>query len=145
MHYDFANIEVRPFLQLIDINNKWIFGDTKHVINLCRYRDPIVIDAIIAKGATFDWFPTDERPMNAEMILKAIVKLTEYDKDGGHIIVHCMGGNNRSRTVVEAFHYFKTGVQFDDEYKGYSNHLLYNCGEGYLPQFEDLEKKLLCI
>ena len=81
--------------------------------------------------------------MDVELLLNAVAKLAEYDKDGGHIIVHCMGGNNRSRTVVEAFHYIKTGAQFDDEYKGYPNHLLYNCGEGYLPPFEAFEKLLM--
>lgn len=143
MHYDFANIEVRPFLKLSDVNNPYIFGETKHVINMCDYREPEVIDLIYAKGGTFDWFPTGERPMDVELLLNAVAKLAEYDKDGGHIIVHCMGGNNRSRTVVEAFHYIKTGAQFNDEYKGYPNHLLYNCGEGYLPPFEAFEKLLI--
>lgn len=142
MHYEFANIEVRPFLTLADVNNRWIFGDTKHVINMCSYREPEVIDAIVAKGATFDWFPTEERPMDVEPLFNAVAKLAVYNKDGGHIIVHCMGGNNRSRTVVEAYHYIKTGAQFDDEYKGYPNHLLYNCGEGYLPPFEEFTQRL---
>ena len=142
MHYEFANIEVRPFLTLADVNNRWIFGDTKYVINMCTFREPEIIDAILAKGATFDWFPTEERPMDVEMILKAVSKLIEYNKDGGHIIIHCMGGNNRSRSVVEAFHYLKTETQFDDEYKGYPNHLLYNCGEGYLPPFEEFTQRM---
>lgn len=60
MHYDFANIEVRPFLKLSDVNSPYIFGETKHVINMCDYREPEVIDLIHAKGGTFDWFPTSQ-------------------------------------------------------------------------------------
>ena len=53
MHYDFANIEVRPFLKLSDVNSPYIFGETKHVINMCDYREPEVIDLIHSKGATY--------------------------------------------------------------------------------------------
>lgn len=140
--YDFANITVRPFLKLSDVNNPYIFGETKHVIDMCYYREPEVIDLIQSKGATFDWFPTDEEPMDQDMILKAVAKLFEYDRDGSPIIVHCLGGNNRSRTVVEAYHLAKLGRHLEDEYKGYPNHLLYNCGEGFLPPIKEMGKML---
>ena len=142
MHYDFANIEVRPFLKLSDVNSPYIFGETKHVINMCDYREPEVIDLIHAKGGTFDWFPTEEQPMDVNAILQAVAKLAEYDKDGSPIIVHCMGGNNRSRTVVEAYHFAKLGTQLEDEYKGYKNHLICNCESGYLPPLQEMEQLL---
>lgn len=141
-NYDFANITVRPFLKLSDVNNPYIYGDTKHVINMCDYREPEVIDLIESKGATFDWFPTEEQPMDVNAILQAVAKLFEYDRDGSPIIVHCLGGNNRSRTVVEAYHFAKLGRHLEDEYKGYPNHLLYNCGEGFLPLIKEMGKKL---
>lgn len=141
--YTFANITARPFLTLNDAYNKWIFTDsTKHVIDVCMYREPEVIDLIQSKGATFDWFPTDERPMDLDMILKAVAKLIEYDRDGSHIIVHCLHGNNRSRTVVEAFHFAKLGFHFEDEYKGFTNHLVWNCASGYWPPLSEMEKLL---
>lgn len=141
--YTFANITARPFLTLNDANNKWIFTDkTKHIIDVCMYREPEVIDLIQSKGATFDWLPTDERPMNLDMILQAVAKLNEYDRDGSHIIVHCLHGNNRSRTVVEAFHFAKLGFHFEDEYKGFTNHLVWNCASGYLPPLSEMEKLL---
>ena len=140
--YSFAKITVRPFLKLSDVNNPYIFGETKHVINMCAHREPEVIDLIHSKGGTFDWFPTEEQPMDVNAILQAVAKLAEYDKDGTPIIVHCMGGNNRSRTVVEAYHFAKTGTHLEDEYKGYPNHLLYNCGEGFLPPIKDMEKMI---
>ena len=142
MKYDFANITVRPFLKLSDVNNPYIFGETKHVINMCDYREPEVIDLIHSKGGTFDWFPTEEQPMDVNAILQAVAKLFEYDRDGSPIIVHCLGGNNRSRTVVEAYHFAKLGRHLEDEYKGYPNHLLYNCGEGFLPLIKEMGKKL---
>jgi len=142
MHYDFANIEVRPFLKLSDVNNPYIFGETKHVINVCDYREPEVIDLLHSKGATFDWFPTEEQPMDVDAILHAVAILAEYDKDGTPIIVHCMGGNNRSRTVVEAYHFAKTGTHLEDMYRGYMNHLHYNCESGYLPPLKEMERLL---
>lgn len=142
LKYDFANITVRPFLKLSDVNNPYIFGETKHVINMCDYREPEVIDLIHSKGVTFEWFPTGESPMDAELLLNAVAKLAEYDKDASHIIVHCMGGNNRSRTVVEAFHFAKLGTHLEDEYKGYPNHLIYNCESGYLPPLKEMENLL---
>ena len=142
MHYDFANITVRPFLKLSDVNNPYIFGETKHVINMCDYREPEVIDLIHSKGGTFDWFPTEEQPMDVKAILQAVVKLSEYDRGGTPIIVHCMGGNNRSRTVVEAYHFAKFGTHYTDEYKGFQNHLVYNCESGYLPPLKEMEQLL---
>lgn len=137
--YKFANITTRPFMTLNDVNNKWIFGDTRHVIDVCMYREPEVIDLIQSKGATFDWFPTDERPMDLGMVLQAVAKLAEYDCDGSHIIVHCLHGNNRSRTVVEAYHFAKLGVHYEDVYKGSRNHLIWNCENGYLPPLPEME------
>ena len=140
--YDFAIITVRPFLKLSDVNNPYIFGETKHVINMCDYREPEVIELLHSKCATFDWFPTEEQPMDVNAILQAVAKLAEYDKDDSHIIVHCMGGNNRSRTVVEAFHFAKFGTHLKDEYKGYPNHLIYNCESGFLPPLKEMENLL---
>ena len=57
-------------------------------------------------------------------------------------IVHCTCGNNRSRTVVEAFHFAKTGTHLPDEYNGEFNHLLYNVNNGHLPERTILESSL---
>ena len=140
--YSFAKITVRPFLKLSDVNNLYIFGETKHVISMYAHREPEVIDLIHSKGSTFDWFPTEEQPMDVNAILQAVAKLFEYDRDGSPIIIHCLGGNNRSRTVVEAYHFAKTGTHLEDECKGYPNHLLFNCGEGFLPPLKEMEKLL---
>ena len=143
--YSFAKITVRPFLKLSDVNNPYIFGETLFFFRYGDHREPEVIDLIHSKGGTFDWFPMEEQPMDVNAILQAVAKLAEYDKDGTPIIVHCMGGNNRSRTVVEAYHFAKTGTHLEDEYKGYPNHLLYNCREGFLPPIKEMEQLLTDI
>lgn len=132
--YDFAHIEARPELTLADVNNKWIFGGVKHVINVGNYNKEVEA-AILAKGCTYDWLHLEEEPtMDAQMLLKAVQKIKEYLPDLGRIIVCCVGGNNRSRTVIELFYYLTTGQHFVDEYKGYQNHLLYNIGCGFLDE-----------
>lgn len=140
--YKFANITARPLLTLSDVNNPYIFGHTRHVINMSDYREPEVAEAIKAKGATYDWFPTGERPMDVDMILLAVRELSRYDYEGAPIIVHCMGGNNRSRTVVEAYHFAKYWTHYEDEYQGSLNHLVWNCEQGYLPPLPEMEKLL---
>ena len=140
--YTFANITARPFMTVNDVNNKWIFGDTKHVINVSMHNDPSAADLIQSKGATYDWFPTDERPMDLDIVLQAVAKLAEYDRGGAHIIVHCMHGNNRSRTVVEAYHFAKLGTHYEDDYHGSTNHLIWNCEQGYLPPLPEMEQLL---
>ena len=140
--YDFANITVRPFLKLSDVNDPYIFGETKHVISMCDYREPEVIELIKSKGATFDWFPTEEQPMDLRMVLQAVAKLGIYAMDGSPIIVHCMDGNNRSRTVVEAYYFSQYLKHYEDEYKGYKNHLIYNCGNGYLESLKKMQDDL---
>ena len=78
-------------------------------------------------------------------ILKAVKTLCQYDCGGSHVLVHCMGENNRSRTVVEAFYFTKCRQHFDDEYKGCKNHLIWNCEQGYLPPLTEMENMLRMV
>ena len=80
--------------------------------------------------------------MGLENILAAVRELMKADAAGEKVILHCSFGNNRSRTVAEAFHFKRMGFQLEDEYKGYSNHLAYTCGEGHLPPLEEMERIL---
>ena len=74
-----------------------------------------------------------------------MAELYQAYEDGKKIIVHCDFGNNRSRTLVEAFYYHLFGKHMEDEYKGEINHLVYNSKVGHLPPMEDLEKDLLSL
>ena len=150
MHkYTFANIVVHPFVGMQLVKNPYIFHDGTHVINVSEDWREEVRDYVVHHGGTYDWIPLHEEPhMEVDNLLKAVALLAKFDMPDSHTIVHCVGGNNRSRTVVEAYHFAKLGTHYEDEYKGFPNHLIYNCASGYLPplwEMEDILKELhLC-
>lgn len=143
--YKFANITVRPYPNMCDVNNKWIFTpEIGVVVNVSQKYKAEIVDAIKQKGIEYFHFPLDEEvpDIGWENIKKAVKTLMHYDNTDKHILVHCDGGNHRSRLVVEAFHYAKLGTHFIDEYKGYENHLIYDCCSGYLLPLEEVETEL---
>ena len=143
--YKFANITVRPYPNMCDVNNKWIFTpEIGVVVNVSQKYKAEIVDAIKQKGIEYFHFPLDEEvpDIGWENIKKAVKTLMHYDNTDKHILVHCDGGNHRSRLVVEAFHYAKLGTHFIDEYKGYDNHLIYDCSSGYLLPLEEVEIEL---
>ena len=143
--YKFANITVRPYPNMCDVNNKWIFTpEIGVVVNVSQKYKAEIVDAIKQKGIEYFHFPLDEEvpDIGWENIKKAVKTLMHYDNTDKHILVHCDGGNHRSRLVVEAFHYAKLGTHFIDEYKGYDNHLIYDCCSGYLLPLEEVKTEL---
>jgi len=139
--YTFSNITLRPFSTVADLNNPWIFGGVQVIINVSGHDYPEDVKKVLSdKGIESYWFPlVEEGPdMGIDNIIKAIHVLQLCDEEKKKVILHCTCGNNRSRTVAELFYFIKTGEQFDDEYKGYANHLLYNIGEGHLPGLDVL-------
>lgn len=146
--YKFAKITVRPYPNMCDVNNKWIFTpEIGVVINVSQKYKAEIVEAIKQKGIEYYHFPLDEEvpDIGWENIKKAVKTLMKYDNTDKHILVHCDGGNHRSRLVVEAFYYAKTGTHFADEYKGYENHLIYDCSSGYLLPLEEVEAGLQAI
>ena len=146
--YDFANITVRHYPNLCDVNNKWIFTpETSVVINVSQKYKPEIVDAIKRKGIEYYHFPLDEEvpDIGWKNVLTAVKTLFKYDKTGKHIIVHCDGGNHRSRLVVEAYHFAKNGEHLPDEYKGYYNHLVYDYSSGFLLPLNEVEAILMEI
>ena len=141
--YRFSNLTVRSYPTPADVANPWIYGGVQLVINVSeRPYSKEIADAFKAKGIEFHHFPlVEEGPdMGLENIRKAVSKLIEGDREGKKMIMHCVGGNNRSRTVAECFALAKIGTQYEDEYKGHVNHLAYNCAEGHLPPLEEMER-----
>ena len=146
--YKFAKITVRPYPNMCDVNNKWIFTpEIGVVINVSQKYKAEIVEAIKQKGREYFHFPLDEEvpDIGWENIKKAVKTLMHYDNTDKHILVHCDGGNHRSRLVVEAFHYAKLGTHFIDEYKGYDNHLIYDCKSGHLLPLEEVEEALKII
>ena len=143
--YKFANIAARAYPNMSDINNRWIFmPDTVVVVNVSPKYKPEIVDAIKARGIDYYHFPLEEGvpDIGWANIQQAVAVLLRYDATGKHMLVHCDCGNHRSRLVVEAFHYAKYGTHFMDEYKGFDNHLIYDCSSGFLLPLLDVESVL---
>ena len=143
--YSFSKVSARGYLTEADYNNKYIFtDDLKQIINVSgrplekplsffRERD------LIARNMPL----TDkDGDMGFDTLLKAVRYLLAWDRRDKRSIVCCAFGVNRSRTVIEAFHYAKLGFHFEDEYEGFTNHLIYNCTMGFLPPLEKVEREL---
>lgn len=139
--YTFAPITVRPFPTLVEVRNPWIINSrVKHLINVSDKEQDDIKAAILARGISYSWFPTVEKPtMDMPKIFLAVRQLHQYVSSGEPTVVHCVAGINRSRTVVEAYHYARFGKHLTDEYNGYQNHLIYNCASGYLPPLSQME------
>ena len=143
--YKFAKITARPYPNMCDVNNKWIFTpETGVVINVSQKYKADIVEAIKQKGIEYYHLPLDEEvpDISWDNIKKAVKILFECEQRDKHILVHCDGGNHRSRLVVEAFHYAKFGIHFIDEYKGYDNHLIYDCCSGYILPLKEVETEL---
>jgi len=139
--YTFSNLTVRPFPTVADLNNLWIFGGVQAIINVSGHDYSDEVKKLLSdKGVEPYWFPlVEEGPdMGLDNIIRAVKVLQQCDEEGKKVVLHCTCGNNRSRTVAEFFHFIKTGEQFEDEYKGYANHLLYNIAEGHLPGMDEM-------
>ena len=146
--YQFSKISARCFPTIADLNNPWIFPrDVACVVNVSQNYDQRIAAEIQSRGAVYYHYPLDEEvnDIGWENIKKSIETLLKYDNESKRTIVHCDYGQHRSRLVVEAFHYAKFGKHLTDAYKGYDNHLIYDCRSGYLPSLEEVEACLIKI
>ena len=143
--YKFAKIAARNFPTVADLNNPWIFSeDVAVVINVSQFQKPEIVEMIKAKGIEYFHLPLNEEVADIgwENIKQAVTILLQKERGGKRIIVHCDFGQHRSRVVIEAFHYAKFAEHFADEYKGYNNHLIYNCQTQHLPDLQTIETQL---
>ena len=143
--YSFAKVSARGILTEADYNNKYIFTeDLKNIVNLSETQRIERTRFIRERAIPVHNLPLSEcgGDMGFRNLLMAVRSLLICDLFGRRSIVCCDFGVNRSRTVIEAFHYAKLGFHFEDEYKGYLNHLIYNCETGYLPPLEEVEYEL---
>lgn len=144
--YGEINTIARAFLSSIDIQNKWIFGDCKHVLNVSKRDLEIQTRAMIsAKGATYEWFPLEENEkLNIDSLIIVMLRLLSYK--GEETIVHCLLGNNRSRLVCEFATYAETGEwpEYKDEVglEGCKNRTFYNIKKGFLPEIGIVESMI---
>lgn len=143
--YSFSKVSARGYLTEADYNNKYIFtDDLKQIINVSGkpFEKPLSFFRerdLIARN-----MPLTEKDgdMGYKTLLKAVGYLLFWDRLNKRSIVCCAFGVNRSRTLIEAFHYAKMGFHFVDKYEGYTNHLVYNCTMGFLPPLQKVECEL---
>lgn len=144
--YQFAKISARCFPTIADLNNPWIFPkDVAVVVNVSQRYDEAIANKLMSRGVEYYHFPLDEEvnDIGWENIKKAVKTLLKFDKEDKRMVVHCDYGQHRSRLVVEAFHYAKFGKHLIDTYKGYDNHLIYNCCSDHLPNIAEVECNLI--
>ena len=139
--YSFAPISAREYPSVRVLDHPYIWGGVHFCINVSEkpYSDELV-EAMKIHGIEWMFLPTSEE-LGADWTMAmetALPKMYEAYNSGKNQVVHCDFGNNRSRTFVEAFFYLLTGEQFQDEYKGEVNHLVYNCKRGHLPPIEEI-------
>ena len=143
--YKFAKVSARCFPTIADLNNPWIFPtDVAVVVSVTPYYEAKIVDALKVKGIDFYHFPLEEEidDIGWENVKHAVEVLQHYDKDDKRMVVHCDFGQHRSRLVVEAFYFAKYGEHLTDEYKGFTNHLIYDCMSHHLPELSVVEIEL---
>ena len=143
--YSFSKVSAHGYLTEADYDNKSIITeDLKQIINVAIRPFEKPLSYFSERKLIGHHIPLYEENCDTgfKKILKAVNYLLHWDKREMRSIVCCDFGNYRSRTVVEAFHYAKMGFHFEDEYKGYTNHLIYSCSTGHLPPLAEVEYEL---
>ena len=146
--YSFAKVSARGYLTEADYNNKYIItDDLKLIINVSVRDFEKPWEFFLKRDIIARRMPLMEKDgdMGYSTLLEAVRELVHWDEMGMRSIVCCAFGVNRSRAVVEAFHYAKMGFHFEDEYEGFTNHLIYNCESGFLPPIKEVERDLASI
>lgn len=143
--YSFAKVSARGYLTEADYNNKYILTeDLRLIINVSGRDFERPQEFFQERNITARFMPLTEKngDMGYSCLLDAVKLLLDNDRNGHRSIVCCAFGVNRSRTVIEAFHYAKMGYHLEDEYEGFKNHLICNCESGFLPPLSDVELAL---
>ena len=143
--YTFTQISAReyPTVQLLD--NPYIWGGVQLAINVSEkpYSSDLWM-AMQAHGISWLSCPVSEEPGAKwlDALGTALRAMIAAHLSGMKMVVHCDGGNNRSRSFVEALYFVLNGEHLADEYKGEYNHLIYNSRQGHLPPLPELENYL---
>ena len=143
--YAFAPISACEYPTIRLLDHPYIWGGVQYSLNVSeKPYSPELKAAMASHGIEWGFCSVSEEE-GAEWwgsLWCGMIMLDKAYKAGKKIVVHCDGGNNRSRSFVEAFHYMITGEQLKDEYKGEYNHLEYNCKVGHLPSIYETERKI---
>lgn len=128
------NVHVRSFIKPSDVQNKWIMDGIKCVVNVSSDYDEDVSSELRKRGIAYYWFPMSEHndDMGLHSIYGALKVLQPFVDRKEPVIIHCYGGNNRSKVIYESLYYLNFGEwPSDDE----NCKTLINCTKGHLHQF----------
>ena len=148
--YSFAPVSARDYPTVRILDHPFIWGGVRFCVSLSEkpYSKELV-KAMAEHGIEWIHCPLSERDGASwwEAYSIALPRMLQALREGKKMVVHCDFGANRSRTLIEAFHYLLTGTEYADEYKGEFNHLAYNCKRGHLPELQETERLIrsLCI
>ena len=144
--YQFAPIAAREYPTLHLLENPYIWGGVGFVLNVSeKPYPPEIVKAMKVKGIRWEHIPVSETDFTESWlpsVVRGVKMLDDAYRDGLKMVVHCDFGNNRSRTFIEAFHYYLKGEELRDEYKYEMNHLVYNCGIGHFEGLKEVEEAL---
>ena len=144
--YSFAPVAAREYPTLALLDNPYIWGGVGYSLNVSeKPYPPEIVEAMKERGIEWDHIPVSETDFEEfwdSSLLRGVRRLNEAYEEGKKIVVHCDFGNNRSRTFIEAFYYFLTGKEFEDEYKGEMSHLAYNCKIGHFESLKHIEREI---
>ena len=79
---------------------------------------PDIVKAMKEKDIAWEHIPVSETDFSVswlQPLIRGVLSLNDAYENGLKMVVHCDFGNNRSRTFIEAFHFFLTGEEFPDE------------------------------
>jgi hypothetical protein len=143
--YDFAPIAAREYPTVKILDHPYIWGGVEFCLNVSEKAYAKDLD-VAMKEHGIQWLhcpvSEDEGADWLDSLKRGLVALRDAHMAGKKMVVHCDGGNNRSRSFVEAFYLMLTGGNYHDEYRGEYNHLIYNCKIGHLPPLEELEQSI---
>ncbi len=140
--YSFAPIAAREYPSVRILDHPYIWGGVQFCINVSEEPyPPELVEAMKEHNIEWIHLPVSEDLGSdwTKALETALPKMYEAYKAGKRQVVHCDFGNNRSRTFIEAFYFLLKGEQFQDEYKGEVNHLIYNCKRGHLPSLKETD------
>lgn len=126
------NVRVRSFVNNADLQNKWIMEGVKCVVNVSSDYDESVCTQLRQMGIAYFWFPMSEQneDMGLHSIYGALKVLQPYIDRKDAVIMHCFGGNNRSKVIYESLFYLNFGSWPNNNSVSKTE---INCMEGHIP------------
>lgn len=126
------NVHVRSFVKPNDLQNKRITDGIKCVVNISSDYNEKVSFCLRQQDIAYYRFPMSEQ--NKDMVLHSIygaLKVIQpYIDRKEPVIIHCFGGNNRSKVIFESLYYLNFGLWPNDDENCKT---LTNCMNGHLP------------